>query len=311
MKFAQALYKKGEKLAIIEVEDIVNQDDFIDFIENLYCPEEGCNAKLVYNQKTVGSNYLSKHKSTEHDLNCDHHSDQTKNIRSSEFYVTQNGNLSLDGINRRKGNSLSKLEDYLNPPQLKDKKDSKTNVKPKPKVKTGGVEPGTVTTKIVYDPNSEYDRSKAGVEEKVMEPPFYFRRLDHISTKDANKNLETFGLIKKITIDKEKTRAKIILELENKGVNFILPPDFFSGGNRSVMQFQLLEFVEMIKHYLEQSKRGLYLTTMCQSHAIKEDDKVTLYVYDPNFMSFQLADGDRRIFKTLDSLIAAISTNAI
>lgn len=314
IKFPQALYKKNEELMVINVEEIVSRTDFVDCIEHLYCPELNCSAKLVYNQKTNGADYLSKLQSAEHDLNCKHYDDETKKIRNSEFYVTQNVNLSTDGITRRKGNISINSENYLNPPLEDNKKERPNDSKSKPIVKkdeNSEDNQRTPVKRIVYDTNSDFDKNKAEEGVKVIEPPFYFRLLHHLSTKDANKNLETFGLIKEISLDKEKNRAEIILKLENKKVTFVLPPDFFSGGNRSTVQFQLLEFIEIIQEYVRKSQKEIYLMTMCQSQAITDNNSIILYIYDPSFMSFRLASGNNMILKNLNVLITAISTKAI
>ncbi len=96
--------------------------------------------------------------------------------------------------------------------------------------------------------------------------------------------------------------------LEGQQVIFELPPDFFTDTRRGIATSQLMEYLQILKRYISSKKVSLYLTTLCQSHKIDKRELV-LFIYEPDFMSFQFIRG--RKFKTLTDVIAAISTGVI
>lgn len=310
MKFTQALYKNEEEITLMPVDEIIQQKNFTDIIENLYCPEPKCTAKLVYNRKSNGLNYLSKHKGFEHDEECFHYTDEIKQPNTSGFYIEMNGDLTSDGIERRKGDISEYLEKFLNPPKINP--EEKTPPKPRRgKDENDRPEDGTRSIiKKVYNPEKDLDDIPTDEDIKIIEPSFFLRLLHQISRKDANKNLRTFGIIKKIEFNNDKTRANIFVEFEGRSATFVLPPDFFNGTSRDLAQAQLVEFIGIVKNYIEHKKTKIYLMTMCQSHDINENDLI-LFVYEPRFISFELAEGQKTNFKNLETMVAAISRNVI
>ncbi|MFC7054409.1 hypothetical protein ACFQOY_13740 [Enterococcus alcedinis] len=119
MKFDEALVVIDGVEESIKREDILRREDFLIVIDNLFCPEQGCGAKLVYNRRSTGLVYLSKHRSYEHDANCPRLEDEETGVRSITEYVEVNGGLSSKGIDRRKNDSIQVLFDYFNPPEKK------------------------------------------------------------------------------------------------------------------------------------------------------------------------------------------------
>ncbi|WP_205630758.1 hypothetical protein, partial [Enterococcus pernyi] len=87
-----------------------------------------------------------------------------------------------------------------------------------------------------------------------------------------------------------------------------LPEAFFVSNERRLQVDDLIEYLSIIKKYVKAHSNYLFLTTMCQSRELDMED-ITLYILEPDFMSFQTLDG--KDFSTLTSVIAAISTKAI
>lgn len=86
-----------------------------------------------------------------------------------------------------------------------------------------------------------------------------------------------------------------------------MPEPFFVGNERRLQKEQLVEYLKIIKDYVKENPKKLYLTTMCQSEEL-DMENILLNVLDPDFMSFQTEDKD---FDSLTIVIAAITTGVI
>ncbi|AKZ47317.1 MULTISPECIES: hypothetical protein [Enterococcus] len=310
MKFEQAVYINGEESRTIQLRDIILEKNFETIIENLYCPYGGCNAQLVYNRRADGNNYLSKRIGVSHIEGCEYESG-TIPVKSVTFFLDENGRLSDKGISRRKTDAMKALDDFIDPPKELPRKATK----PRPiRQKKGGNESGDakieekIARRIKYDPNAPIIDVDSEDDVSIYEPPFLQRNLNQISTKDAYKNLKTSAKLKKIVVNENENRAKIYGSLLNQQVIFELTPDFFTDTRRRIAATQLMEYLQILNKYITSKDVALYLTTLCQSHEINIE-KLSLFIYEPDFMSFQFIRGSR--FKRLSDIVVAINTKAI
>lgn len=310
-KFQQALYQKNNETRLVNVERIPHEEDYEDFINHLYCPDENCDIKLVY-ARTRDGGYLKKIKGLEHDDSCVYADDEVR-VVSETVYIERNGNVSSEGISRRNKNTGKKLRDFLNPPEEKEKeqpdKKKRKNIKKKPVVTEDGS--NKIGIRIKYDPNSEV--SKEELEQggrKTREPAFITVLLHQISERDANKNLSTVGLIEEVMVNTELSTASINVSFENTQAIFQLPPAFFNNSIRGLVKDQLFEYLDILGNYIKRKPNSLYINTLCQTHRI-DMDKLVLYIYDPDFPSFILSSNPDREFESLSTLVSMISTNAI
>lgn len=307
MKFERALHINQEEQRMILFDDIIHEENFEEVIEQLYCPHEGCEAKLVYNRRSTGKAYLSKRKGVSHISGCDYENDGVTE-RTAAIYIEENGRLSNTGIMRRKKDAMNALDDLLEPLKDDEKKAKNTPRARQKTVNSNSSDESKVIIQIKYDPNSS---SVSGSEndrgENVYEPPFLQRNLHQISSKDAGKNLKTSAKIDSIMVDEANNQASIFGSLNGQKVTFVLPPAFFSNPIE-VNADQMQEFLKILERYITSDSRELYLTTLCQSIDINMDD-LKLFIYEPSFMAFQFIRG--RKFKSLSDVVAAISTKAI
>lgn len=310
MKFEQAVYRNGEKSKIIQLRDIILEKDFETITEHLYCPYEGCGARLVYNRRTNGNNYLSKLISASHIDGCEYENGTVPN-KTVTFFLDENGRLSNKGISRRKADAMNALDDLFDPPVVRPSKPTKPRARPQksPDITNGKEKKEEkIVRRIKYDPSAPIITVGSEDTVRVYEPQFFQRNLHQISNKDSYKNLKTSALIEKITINEKENYAEIMGSLNDRKVVFVLPPDFFTDTRRGITTSQLMEYLEILKEYIFLKKERLYITVLCQSHKINTS-KLVLFIYEPDFMSFQFIRGKR--FKTLTDIIAAISTGAI
>lgn len=131
LKFDVALLRINGEEEYIDREDILRRSDFLEVIENLYCPEKGCNAKLVYNRRSTGVVYLSKHKSYEHSTECPRFEDSVSSVKSITDYVEINGGLTSKGIKRRKKEASQELLEYFNPSEKEKRRGITQSLKQK------------------------------------------------------------------------------------------------------------------------------------------------------------------------------------
>lgn len=307
MKFDEAVFRLDDVEEIIILEEIPRRDNFLEIIQNIYCPDPHCDARLVFNRKSTGKNYLSKHKSYEHDLDCGLYDDEVKTVKSITEYTEVNGGLTEEGKKRRKREAMKVLREYLNPPEPKPKNSNKKNP---PKKKTTESTETRQGIKVKYDPSGEIVQENSGNGDiKVKEPPFYERLPHQLSVKDSGENLRTSAIIKEVKIFKsDNPQAEIKTTFGDIHLTFVMPEPFFLGNERRLSVDQLIEYLYIIKKYVELHPNNLYLTTMCQSRKLDMED-IILYVLEPDFMSFQTENG--RDFGTLTAVIAAISTGVI
>ncbi|MBO0445567.1 hypothetical protein JZO78_04355 [Enterococcus ureilyticus] len=309
MKFDEAVFRLDGVEEVILLDEIPRRDNFLEIIQNIYCPDPHCDARLVFNRRSTGKNYLSKHKSSDndHDIDCDWYNDDVKTVKSITEYTTVNGGLTEEGKKRRKKEAMKALRDYLDPPEPKPKNPNK---KPTPKKKTTESTETKRGIKVNYDPNGEVvQENTENGDFKVKEPSFYERLPHQLSVKDSGENLRTSAIIKEVKIFKsDNPQAEIKTVFGDIQITFVMPEPFFLGNERRLSVDQLIEYLEIIKKYVEAHPNEIYLTTMCQSRELDMED-IILYVLEPDFMSFQTKDG--RDFETLTAVIAAISTGAI
>jgi hypothetical protein len=111
VKFSQALYSKEGESRFIEVKRIPHQNNYDDFVNHLFCPDENCDAKLIYVRTREGG-YLKKPQGFEHKEECDYADDSIRVVPET-VYIEINGNISDDGISRRNKNMGKKLRDFF------------------------------------------------------------------------------------------------------------------------------------------------------------------------------------------------------
>ncbi|MFK4757273.1 hypothetical protein WKI11_12195 [Enterococcus avium] len=307
MKFDEAVFMLNGSKEMINLEDIPRRKNFLEIIQNIHCPDPNCEARLVFNRKSTGKNYLSKHRADEHDIDCVFYEDKIKPVKSITEYTEVNGGLTDEGKKRRKKEAMKALRDYLNPPEPKPKD---PNRKPTPRRKTTEATGTQQGIKVNYDPNGEViQQNSDNGDIKVKEPPFYERLPHQLSVKDSGENLRTSAIIKEVSIfDTNGPRAEIKTNFEDIKITFAMPEAFFVANERRLQTDQLIDYLSIIKKYVEKHSDYLFLTTMCQSRELDMED-IILYVLEPDFMSFQTKDG--RDFDSLTSVIAAISTSVI
>lgn len=308
IKFNYAVYRNGQTEERMYIEQILHHQEFLEIKENLYCPGSGCAAKLSLTRLSNGTDYLRKHKSYKHSENCDYLELGEVTEKSITEYISINGRMTDDGINNRKLDAMKTLDEYLNPSEL-PRED--TIPKRKPKKKKGPEEEveTNIGVKVVYDPDAEIVK-KSGKDgnTKTLETRFYKRLPFQISVKDSNKNIKTSAVIEEFIFGESDTHVEIKAKLEDVKVTFILPEAFFNNSRNRLVPEELMNYLKIIGEYIEKNNQEIFLTTMCQSRKINMED-IALWIFEPEFMSFQTRGGAK--FITLTSLVLAIQTKAI
>ncbi|HHK2085233.1 TPA: hypothetical protein ACQK7H_001092 [Enterococcus faecalis] len=306
MKFDEAVYRHEGIEEIIALEEIPRRENFLEIIQNIYCPDQHCEAKLTFNRKATGKNYMCKHKSFEHDVNCMYYEEEIKPVKSVTEYVEVNGNLTDKGKKRRKKEAMKALREYLRPTEVKSKKTYKKSVAKKQTNDATEIRKGI---KVNYDPSGEIVQEINGNGDiRIKEPPFYERLPHQLSVRDSGENLRTSAVIQDVIIfDSDNPKAEIKSFFGDIKITFVMPEPFFVGNERRLQKEQLVEYLKLIKDYVKENPKKLYLTTMCQSEEL-DMENILLNVLDPDFMSFQTEDKD---FDSLTIVIAAITTGVI
>ncbi len=310
MKFEQALYMNGNESRIIQLRSIILEKNFEEVIANLYCPYDGCNARLVYNRRGDGNNYLSKRIGDSHVEGCEYDS-EIISVKYTTVFLDENGRLSDKGILRRKMEAMNAFDNFIDPPKEEARKPTNPNPRTRKKRENESrdktLEEKTVK-RIKYDPDAPTIDVNRQDNSSIREPSFLQRILNQISTKDAGKNLKTSAKLEKIVINESANRAQIYGRLKEQRVTFELPPSFFTSAVRRISSAQLMEFLKILNEYITSKDVDLYITTLCQSKEINIE-KLTLFIYEPDFMSFHFVRGQR--FKTLSEVAIAITTKRI
>ncbi len=304
IKFEEALLLTEKENVIISLEDISRRRDLSEILHSFYCPDENCDARLTYNRRTKGA-YLSKHKSATHSSECLLFSEEIKRQKEMAEYHEVKGRLSEGGLKRRKRISSQMFRNYLNPPEKAEGKPKRKKPTPRTKVDKDTVQ--QITTKVVYD--SESDVVKKEGEEKVREPRFYQIYLHQLSDTDSWKNITTGAYINEVKLGTlEKPYAEISGYFEGQKVIFVLPEAFFVNNKRGLSVQQLLGYLNALSGYVEKNPKILLIDTLCQSEEIQLDN-LFLYIPEPDFMGFLTVTGNT--FSTLSDLAVAIASERI
>lgn len=308
IKFNYAVYKNDQTEERMYVEQILHHPEYLEIKENLYCPGSSCNAKLSLTRLSNGTDYLRRHKSYEHSENCDYLELGEVTEKSITEYISINGRMTDEGINNRKLDAMKTLIEYLNP-STTPREDAPPKRKPKKK-KVPEEKVETVQgVKVIYDPTADIVKKddKDG-NTKTLETRFYKRMPFQISVKDSNKNIKTSAIIEEFIFNESDTQVEIKAKLEDVKVTFVLPEAFFNNSRSRIVPAELMNYLKIISEYIEESNQEIFLTTMCQSRKINMKD-IALWIFEPEFMSFQTREGAK--FITLTSLVLAIQTKAI
>lgn len=234
MKFDEAAFVLNGKKEIISLEEIPRRKDFLEIVQHIYCPDPNCEARLIFNRRSTGVNYLSKHKGDEHNTDCMYFEDEIKSIKSITEYTEVNGGLTDEGKNRRKREAMKALRAYLNPPKQKPK-EKRPNKKTTTKKETTEETETHQGIKVKYDPDGEVVKKDTGNGDiKIKEPPFYERLPHQLSEKDSGQNLRTSAIIKEVIIfENNVPRAEIKAEFVDINITFVMPEAFFVSNERN------------------------------------------------------------------------------
>lgn len=307
MKFDRAIIRNLGVERMIETVEIAKQPDYLSIIKNLYCPIDGCTARLVLNRRSTGKSYLSKHKSYQHSETCFYFTEEEKSVNSITKYTEMNGGISENGISRRKSEGLKSLEEYLFPHETqKNLSLKKKNQKIKRDKTSGNIKQGI---RINYVPNEQivldmFENNGF----KIKEPNFYERLPHQISEKDSYKNLRTAIMIEKITLNTNKKYGEIQGMFENTYITFVLPEAFFYESDTRVNASDLSDYLNILKDYVDKNPKGLYLVTLCQSQKI-DLDNLQLFIWQSSFMCFYTKN--RVKLHDLRNLVLSIITKHI
>lgn len=308
IKFNYALYRNDQAEERMYVDQILRHQEYLEIKEELYCPGLGCDAKLSLTRLSNGTNYLRKHKSYQHSESCDYLESDEVGEKSTTEYISENGRMTDEGISRRKRSAMDTLKEYLNPsdPVGEDSKPKRKYIKKKETNEKSEVK---FATRVIYDPDAEIiQKSDKNGGTKVMETRFYERMPFQISINDSNKNLKTSAVIEDFIFDESNRYVEIKTSLENVKVKFILPEAFFNNSRSRLVPDELMGYLKTISDYMAKSDKEIFLTTMCQSQRINLED-ITLWIFEPEFMSFQTRNGDE--FTSLTNFVIAIQTKSI
>lgn len=304
IKFEEALLLTEKENVIISLEEISRRRDLSEILQSFYCPDENCDARLTYNRRTKGA-YLSKHKSATHSSECLLFSEEIKRQKEMAEYHEVKGRLSEGGLKRRKRISSQMFRNYLNSPEKTESKPKRKKPTPRTKVDEDTVQ--QITTKVVYDSESEVVKKEG--EEKVREPRFYQIYLHQLSETDSWKNITTGAYINGVKLGTlEKPYAEISGYFEGQKAIFVLPEAFFVNNKRGLSVQQLLGYLNALSDYVEKNPESILIDTLCQSEEIQLDN-LFLYIPEPDFMGFLTVAGST--FSTLSDLAVAIASERI
>mgnify|MGYP004701528425 CR=1 FL=1 len=302
-KYFNAFYRHNGTSEILSLDEIAHHDNYDKLRKSLYCTGTGCHAQLRFYQQSNGHVYLSKYPSSEHANTCEFFTDSELYSRPQAEYIEQNGGLATSGIERRKREAQNALENYLSPQK---KLAVGKHVAVTPKVKKDPKAPKQTIVKVQYDPNAPIINSE---NIRVEEPSFFQRFPKQLTTSDSNKNLRVSSRILAINLDDENKNCIIQTELDHVKVQFTLPESFFNSSTHKIIPEQLIEFLKILKKFIDASDTDIYLTTMCQSQHLNLN-QLELFVLDYDFLSFQTNNG-KNVYNDLARIAAAISTGAL
>ncbi|MFI3605871.1 hypothetical protein [Vagococcus fluvialis] len=298
MSFTHAIYKNPitgmEEL--LSSEQIKDHSNFQEVRETLYCPEEGCSARLIYTER-LPKGFLRAISIHHHSEGCWHHTDKVKERRIAKE-ILANGPLTEKGINHRK-NSLHKyVINYLFPVKKSDSNSTTTKKRKKQPITQSSTDSDNLIIKI--DPTNSQDVSETDFDltkHKRKEPTYYTYQIDELTEKHSNKNIKTFAVFNHVNTSKDTTH--LATKFNNINAKFILTEDFFADINKD----QILTFLMDIADYSKTHE--VLLETLCESYTINPK-AIKLYIHNSNNIAFFI---DGKFFKTITHAASYINHN--
>ncbi|TPR51535.1 hypothetical protein [Apilactobacillus micheneri] len=269
--FAKA-YKNTDNeknISVKELESIKISDPSNDIFNNLYCPTNGCNAKLSFKHSYVKSrkSFLSTWSNQIHSNYC--------NLQL--IYVAKKNEMKKSskrtGLNN---NDISNIFDYGMSKFVKKNKKSKNKKKDrKSKNKSEHKDNNTKEKESKRASLSSNDITKKNDDSKRY--PLKYLTPNDIGIKYVGSTVLLFGNINKINITKNKT-LRINIEFNNKNITVESSKDFFRS------EPSLLSELNILKKIFDKHKTNLKLLAI--TNIIPYDEKLVPTIYKSNHLCF-------------------------
>lgn len=302
-KYIYAIHKGEGIQSQLTVEDLKRHKDFINIKEHLYCPGEGCNARIDYRES--GKGFYAKRRNDDHSLTCEYLEDGVVGARKIDVVARISGELSSKGIEQKHKYGLEGLKEYLNPQPQNDSGITDGSKKKGKKKTTSTEKPQKVA---IIDPKAEQSEGDLDVLDdsiKTKEIPHVRRLLHRVSEKDITANINLIGEVDSINLS-DQTHGVITGSLGGVKGKIDLPEVFFVG-HQSYNSTQLYNFLNIINDYIQRTEEIIHFIILCYPYEL-DKQPLEFSCFDPEAVNF-IIKGTRRA--SIQILAAFIQTESI
>ncbi|MBC1358200.1 hypothetical protein [Listeria booriae] len=241
MKIKEAIIGKTNE--VMSIKSISELDSSDERLQDLFCPNEGCVARLLYVPKGKYDEYIKTYNFYDHIDSCENFFERKILLEQVKYRSETTIPISEEKIKE-------KIERYC---RDLNKETTDTPQKSTRKTKTNGVVGNSTRKKegISYEATLS-GQGKVDAEGDGRSATVRRKELDGVSLKDVGKAILTHGKVEKIELNEKS--AKFVLVEKKKRTSVFFPEAFFATSSHDV------------KTYLE----------MLQNYAVKRDVDVAL-----------------------------------
>lgn len=270
-------------------------EEFAEEKEKLFCPHEGCSARLIFREGAGG--YYAKSRESTHDEQCVYKEDGETRAQRYEVIGTIYGTMSDDDIKSKHKYAWKRVAEFrsggandqtANPPRKKAKKKVVSESEEK-----------TLIVQISNNPNRMLSAKEAiseGVKQRSEK--FYFRFLHNVTRKDYPKNL---NVVANLTAVEQEDTLQGKFSIEYQGIKGeLLFPEAFYSVNKNYRAEQLINFLKIIKNYINETPIEIMVAGLCHATDGGLDRQPYKFaVYNPDSIEFMLLNGRTASIVTL------------
>lgn len=236
-----ALYKNGQEFTAVSISDLKSHDNQIKYKGKLFCPTNGCTAKLVYVNRTLKPGYIKTFPREDHSSDCDYRFDR---IIGRTGVNTENV-INVELSKERKARALKEAYhlSQLTPEEIQNKKTKRNNSKSKrtnTEKKVNSVAVNMVT-------NTEESNE---TESTVRGNNILKRTLETLQESDVSKHRLLVGNIVKVNFDKEN--ATLFVEENKNSLQVKFEEVFFANSPA------YLGFFHLVNRLIEENKELVF-----------------------------------------------------
>lgn len=276
MIIERAVFRLDGQEEIVTLEDITLREDYQSVRENLYCPTEGCNCRLIYIPQGKKIAYFKKWNGDNHNENCPHYIETQFNGRSRQIAGVTASTLRdshvsdiLRGIYDTYTETAEEREERLRRQRENARARRNRRVDNQRRGLTEEIEVNNPTTSLEGATLREGERNPP-VRRRLSVLDF---NLDDVGNTEAG-----IGRIIAVQNNENQSVITIVDELERGHFHLYLEQVFFENAPTNISRF-----LEILSNMVE---ANIEILISCVGEVVNRNNRIGMLILGENYLRF-------------------------